>query len=274
MKTIKRGMQMNNAKLCITSWSYHRALESGKIDLDGFLRAARDAGAAGVDIVRGHFPSGGVGALRDAVNRARSMGLEVAALGMAGDLTYRGGTDRRKMKSELVQWVQLARAVDVSAIRIFAGDSSICDSAERRANSLLRSVAPLARKLQVRVAMENHWGISVNPDSAWRMLRGLPLPWVGSCLDIGNFSRDDRESLYGVKKLAPLAVHVHVKDFGGANKREGLDQAANIGIIRRSGYKGWFSLEYEGQEDELKEVPRAFARMAKAAGAAGFTAGR
>jgi sugar phosphate isomerase/epimerase len=255
---------MENAKLCITSWSYHRALGSGKMDLDGFLHAARDAGAAGVDIVKGHFPRGGISALRNSITRARAMGLEVVALGMAGDLTRRSGPARRKMGSDLTQWMRLAKSVDVSAIRVFAGDSSICDSAERRARSLLRSAAPLARKLRIRIAMENHWGISVNPDSAWRMLRGLPRPWIGSCLDIGNFSRDDRTSLYGVRRLAPLAVHVHVKDFGGANRREGLDQQASIGIIRRTGYQGWFSLEYEGEENELKEVPRAFARMKRA----------
>jgi len=259
---------MNKDRLCITSWSYHRALGSGKMDLDGFFHAARNAGAAGVDIVGGHFPRGGVSALRDAIARARAMGLEVVTLAMAGDLTRRSASARIKMRSDLGKWVRLARAMDVSAIRIFAGDSSVCDSAEKQARALLLSVSPLARRLRIRVAMENHWGISVNPDSSWRILRGLPLPWVGSCLDIGNFGRDDRESLYGVRRLAPLAVHVHVKDYGNANRREGLDQAASLGIIRHSGYQGWYSLEYEGEENELKEVPRAFARMARAASSA------
>ena len=256
---------MKTAKLCITTWSYHRSLGSGKMDLNGFFRAARSAGASGVDIVGGHFPRGGISALRDSIARAQAMGLEVVALAMAGDLTRRSGIERKKKGSDLVKWVRLAKSVDVSTIRVFAGDSSVCDSAERQAHSLLRSVAPLARKLRIKVAMENHWGISVNPDSSWRILRGLPLPWVGSCLDIGNFGHDDRKSLYGVRKLAPLAVHVHVKDYGSANRREGLDQSASIGIIRRTGYQGWFSLEYEGGENEMKEVPKAFARMKRAA---------
>jgi len=63
-------------------------------------------------------------------------------------------------------------------------------------------------------------------------------------------------------------VHVHIKDYGGANKRVGLDQAGRIGILRRSGYRGGFSLELDGEENELKEVPRAFARIARAAGSA------
>jgi len=234
------------------------------MDLGGFFRAARAMGATGVDIVAGHFPRGGVAALRAATDRAREMGLEVVALGMAGDLTLGAPAARRATISSIGRWLWLAHTVGARIIRVFAGASSARDAVENRTGSILRAVAPLARKLEVAVAVENHGGVT-NPDALYRALRRLPRPWVGACLDLGNFAPEDRATGYGVRKLAPVAVHVHVKDLGKDNAREGLDVAGGVGIIRKSGYRGWYCLEYEGPDGEAKAVPAAFSRMARAA---------
>ena len=95
-------------------------------------------------------------------------------------------------------------------------------------------------------------------------------------MDIGNFACVDEDALSAVRRAAPYAVHVHVKDFliksGATVAPSGSKWFSSRGgryirgttagdgaipipqcleILRKAGYDGWVSYEFEGAEDTL-----------------------
>ena len=58
-----------------------------------------------------------------------------------------------------------------------------------------------------------------------------------------------------IEACIPFATHVHVRDFYGERKAP-LDLDRVWQIFARSGYKGYMSAEYEGQEDPMTGVPK------------------
>ena len=60
-------------------------------------------------------------------------------------------------------------------------------------------------------------------------------------------------------ETAPHAVHVHAKfwhvDPRGAEPS--MDYPGLLAALRRRGYDGWITFEYEAAEDEATGVPRA-----------------
>ncbi len=75
--------------------------------------------------------------------------------------------------------------------------------------------------------------------------------------------RDPYERL---EKIAPKATYVHAKTYygGGVWYTLDLDYDRIAAMFRRHGYRGYISLEYEGQEDAKTAVPKSLALLRKA----------
>jgi sugar phosphate isomerase/epimerase len=82
-------------------------------------------------------------------------------------------------------------------------------------------------------------------------------------LDTGNFLEQPYERL---EKIAPRATHVHAKTYygGGTWYTLDLDYDRIAAMLRRHGYRGYVSLEYEGREDAKTAVPKSLAVLRKA----------
>lgn len=122
-----------------------------------------------------------------------------------------------------------------------------------RAAVALRGLAADAGAAGLPLGIENHWGISGDPAHLAGLIAAVASPWLGSCPDLGNFSRGvDPEA--GLRRLAPTAVIVHAKSHGfvadGREKR--IDYARLLPIFRQQGYAGPVTVEYEGGGDDLR----------------------
>ena len=100
----------------------------------------------------------------------------------------------------------------------------------------------------------------------------------GWLVDIGNFACADEDSVQAVGIAAPYAFHVHAKDFlkkpgtlidpgtGWFRSRSGhylrgtiaghgdIPIAQCVYALRRVGYDGFLSLEFEGMEENLPAI--------------------
>ena len=74
-------------------------------------------------------------------------------------------------------------------------------------------------------------------------------------LDTGNFLEDPYDQL---EMLADQTILMQAKTYYGGGKWYTLDlDYPRIGeIMRKAGYKGYISLEFEGEEDPLTAVPK------------------
>src|SRR5262249_16878951 len=87
-----------------------------------------------------------------------------------------------------------------------------------------------------------------------KLVRKVNHPYVHALPDFGNSygSGDADFAARAVKTLFPLAYGIaHVKP--GSNTAQGkemhVDLAANFAAAKAAGYKGYFSMEYEGNEE-------------------------
>jgi sugar phosphate isomerase/epimerase len=107
-------------------------------------------------------------------------------------------------------------------------------------------------------------------------------PELGLTYDVGNWLLADTDPLVALERLAPRIAHVHLKDwrvepdrgqpapgsFLGLDGRRYISAALGEGIIdlagalaalRRLGYHGYASIEYEGLDDPAPPLRRGVA---------------
>lgn len=111
-----------------------------------------------------------------------------------------------------------------------------------------------AEECGVVLGLENHWGLGRTADGVQRIVNAINSPWLMVTLDTGNFLEDPYDQL---EQLAGQAILMQAKTYYGGGKWYTLDlDYPRIGeIMRKAGYKGYISLEFEGNEDPLKAVP-------------------
>jgi len=103
--------------------------------------------------------------------------------------------------------------------------------------------------------LENHGGLTGTADGLIRILKAVDSDWVGALLDFGNYSKDPYAEF---EQTAPHTVMTHVKptsQFGDAH--DWVDYRRVAEIMRKVGYRGFLSIEYEEPgKDAMVEVPR------------------
>jgi sugar phosphate isomerase/epimerase len=123
-----------------------------------------------------------------------------------------------------------------------------------------QKLATEAAKRGVVMGLENHWGLGRTPEGVHRVVKAVDSPWLQVTLDTGNFLEDPYERL---ARLAPQTVLLQAKTyFGGGRWYElDLDYGRIAKILRDSGFNGWVSLEFEGNEDPLTGIPKSLALL-------------
>ena len=117
------------------------------------------------------------------------------------------------------------------------------------------TLVPEAAKRGVVMGLENHWGLGVTPEGIQRVLEAVSSEWLQVTLDTGNFLEDPYERL---ALLAPQTVLMQCKTYFGGGRwyTLDLDYARIAGIMRKAGFQGYVSLEFEGKENPLTAIPK------------------
>jgi sugar phosphate isomerase/epimerase len=138
-----------------------------------------------------------------------------------------------------------------------------------------RRLARTARSLGLDLLVENHGGITADPEVIVALVEGVGRDELKVLVDIGNFEplisvqmaamqgreipEVDVTPLYEkVARIAPYAHLVHAKthDFDDAGRPLRLDVARALRLVRDAGFTGPVSLEYEGNEGDPWENTR------------------
>lgn len=112
-----------------------------------------------------------------------------------------------------------------------------------------------AEECGVVLGLENHWGLGRTAAGVRRIVDEINSPWLKITLDTGNFLEDPYKQM---EELAPDAFLIQAKTYYGGGKWYTLDlDYRRIGeMMRKHNYKGYVSLEFEGNEDPLKAIPK------------------
>lgn len=145
----------------------------------------------------------------------------------------------------------------------------------------IREVTEYAATLGIRTCTENHGYILQDAERVETLIQTVNHPNYGWLVDMGNFLCGDDNPLRAVAVAAPYAFHCHVKDFlfkpfnaenpgkGWFNTRGGCYLRGTVAghgvvpirkcleILKKSGYQGVVSYEFEGMEENLPALEAA-----------------
>ncbi len=274
-------------KTCISTYSFWRAVQSGQITYSGILEKCKELGCSGVEFVVDDRAPDGKSDLADfwmnLADEARAMGLETPIYTTGANFFQR---DTDAEVERVKRHVDLAAACGIKLMRhdVTGAFYEGYDGPRTFAAVLpvvapaIREVAAYAQSKGVMTCSENHGRIVQDAERMLAVFAAVDHPNYRYLCDIGNFGGVDEDCAVSVSKLLPLIRHVHVKDAflrsgmlpdpgrGWNRTRAGNYRRATIfgqgdvptfqclQIIHASGYNGYYSLEFEGIEDNLTAI--------------------
>jgi sugar phosphate isomerase/epimerase len=250
----------------IAGWALNRSILRDKtMTLLDFPRlAGEEFGVGTIELVSTFFESQGAAYLNQLREEIAKHRLRVANIAVdTGTLATADPAARRTDLEAIKQWFHVARAVGAEAIRVNTGPAEPSDrTALARVIDGYRELAEHAEQSRVKLLIENHGGVSSEPQHIARILEGLPSPWFGTCPDVNNFVGDTWEE--GMRVMAPRAAAVHVKNHGydpsgvqSFTGRDGtprrFDLKRSLAILKEAGYGGPLNFEYNHVEPDERE---------------------
>jgi L-ribulose-5-phosphate 3-epimerase len=248
----------------ISTYSFWRFKNDDYRPAEKCLELAHELGFDGVELLQMQLPDTSPPALREIKRRAFTLGLP-----LMGYSTHQGfvSPEAQKRTDNILKTTQfLEEAYDLGTSKDFdelmknrgleprlegytddEGFKWVIDSFAR--------LVPEAEKRGVIMGLENHWGLGLTPEGVLRIVDAIKSPWLQVTLDTGNFLEEPYPKL---AMLAPHTVLLQAKTYfgGGEWYTLELDYQAIADIMRKAGYRGWISLEYEGKDPVIPSIKK------------------
>lgn len=251
-------------KLSCSSWSFHRTFEEDKVDqLEWIEKCGRELMLDGLELLDVHFPSTRKEYLRELKKRTTDLGLTIACMSVSNNFGKEKEEDRKKEAEKVKKWIDIGYYLGAPVLRIFAGwPETDKNELWPRMIHYLKESAKYAQEAGIVLGLENHnhKGFTRSVEDLLQILKEVRSEWLKVTLDTGDYIVDTGEinGYAAVEKVARLAVFVHAKLY--ELDEEGKDCKQDYGkifdILTRTEYRGFISVEYEGEEEELRAVPR------------------
>jgi sugar phosphate isomerase/epimerase len=250
--------------LSCESYSFDQLLKKKQMTLLDVPVRLKQLGIKGVSLNDIYFPSFDDTYLDqlDAAIHATDRVVTAFIIDLNGDFATDDDQKRRDNVEAVRRRLAAAKRLNAPVVRINVGATGKGEEADgtvgiARVIEAFKSLLPTAKDLGLKLAIENHWGVSTHADWVLRIIQGTDMQCVGSCLDFKNWPKD--ADLYDeVKKLAPRAFHTHAKAnaFGEDGEETGCDYARVFALLRHNGYRGAISIEWEGQGDCVEGITK------------------
>jgi sugar phosphate isomerase/epimerase len=122
----------------------------------------------------------------------------------------------------------------------------------------LKKCAALAAPRGLFLGVEDDGALTEKGERLVQMVKQADSPWVGVCLDIGNFKSDAYRQ---VELCLPYTVNLHLKtEVNDTAKQQPLDWDRLFRLVAPA-YRGYIALEYESSAPPRTAVPEAIARL-------------
>jgi len=267
-------------KISCSSQSLDRQFLNKKMDLPGFIRyASRTLGIPCIEIEDKHFASTTPQYIASIRAEVESNRLAVANLAFFCSFGYPTEAQNDAELARAVEWMGVARSIGSPNFRIFAGwmggqDPEIGRKGPAVAKSAaawdtmigyVKAACDRAREHGLNPVIENHnhGGFLSYSEEVLRLFAEVNRDNLTLLLDTGNYV----DGLEGIEKTAHLAKrHVHLK--AGVIREDGRDSSydfdAILAVLKKNGFDGALSIEYEGSQDESVCLPRIVAYLRSA----------
>jgi len=254
--------QSGKFRISLAEWSLHKSIRSKMMTNLDFPQVAREQfGIGGLEFVNTLWEAPTqyyLGRLKAQMKKFDVQGVLIMCDG-EGSMGHSDQKERLKAADLHRKWVDYAAELGCKTIRMnmyaekeAKSEGEIGEFLKHCRESFTR-ICEYAGQNQVNVAIENHGGISSNPDVLVRLMKMVNLPNFGTLPDFGNFPKG-ADKYEAVAKLMPYAKGVSFKcfDFGLDGKETTMDMDRMMQIVTKAGYgqngsSNWVGIEYEGE---------------------------
>ncbi|MBK7930902.1 MAG: sugar phosphate isomerase/epimerase [Bryobacterales bacterium] len=250
--------QSRKFKISLAQWSIHKAIQSRMVSNLDFPRIAREQfGIEGLEFVNALWEAPTEGYVSRLKRNMRETGTQCVLI-MCDNEGFMGAVDkaeRLRAADNHRKWIDITAELGGHAIRtnMYPGQKQPATPAEidtflgHCAESFAR-LCEYAKTRNINVIIENHGGVSSNPDVVVALMKKAGLANLGTLPDFGNFPKEV-DKYDAVQKLMPFAKGVSMKcfDFTPAADETTIDMARMMKIVAAAGYTGWVGIEYEGR---------------------------
>lgn len=285
-------------KISVSSYSFDQYIRAGKMSQLDCVKRAKEMGFDGVEFIElkpNESPT-----LEEQIvyakkirEEAEKYGVEIIAYTIGANL-YRSTESECKAEVERLKGqLDVAAALGAKVMRHDVCYSAVHNGRVVSFDKMLPTIAKnacvvteYAKTLGIKTCTENHGFIAQDSERVERLYNAVNSDNYGLLVDVGNFACADEDSVSAVSRVAPYAVHVHVKDFikypFGTEPQENYDYiltrgcnkivacavgegdipvAQCLAILKRAGYNGYVSIEYEGAEDCINGIEKGKANL-------------
>jgi sugar phosphate isomerase/epimerase len=193
---------------------------------------------------------------RAAVEGAQSAIVDIAV--DAGHSQYAADpAEREKSIAGSKHWIDVGAALGSPSIRTHINAAKDSKPDVGRAADTLSSIADYAAKKSVVVHLENDDPVSEDPFFIVQVIEKVHSPWLRALPDFGN-SLAAHDEAFQERAMEAMFAHAygicHVKEgeVGEDGKAVHVDLARTFGILRKHGYKGYCSIEYDAPGNPYK----------------------
>jgi len=269
-------------RIAVSTYSFWR-YRGKPLAVEKCIEQAADMGFDGVEILHIQMDGTSNATLQNLKRRAVSLGLDLCGFSTHQGFVSPDKEVRKKNIRHTIHCIELAYAMGIPTMRINTGRwgtvKSFDELMKRRGIEprlpgytdddafgwVIESIEqciPKAEECGVVMGLENHWGLGLTPEGVLRIVNAIKSPWLQVTLDTGNFLEDPYDRL---EKLAPYAILVQAKTYYGGGRwyTLELDYPRIAGIMKRHGYRGYISLEFEGNESPRTAIPKSLALLRK-----------
>ncbi len=232
--------------ISLAQWALVEEIRAGKWNTLDFPKIARqDFNLNGIEFVNTLFNLPTVAYLNTLKQNAADNAVQMLLIMVddEGDAAAPTKEDRRQFAINHRKWVDIAHYLGCHAIRTNCRgtENIIKDVALKFAAESYRLLLDYAKDSNVQVLIENHGGVSNDPDWMVRLMKEVNDPFFGTYPDWREPSADFDNYTYLEKTVS------YAKGMSYRNQPTEALTAKMIGLCTQHGYDGWYGIESNGR---------------------------
>ena len=267
----------SRSRLAVSTYSYWH-FKPPKTSIETVIEEAAAIGFEGVEILHRQMDDESPAYVNKLKRMVWERGMSMPLLSIHQDFVSPDAAERKKNIDHTRHCVELAVRLGIPAVRLNSGRWKTVatfddlmkvkgdepplkgytnDDAFNWCVDAINESLKTAEREGVTLCLENHWGLTTGVKMLLRIHKAVNSKWLGINLDTGNWPGDPYA---GIAALAPHATIVQAKTYygGGVWYTLDLDYKKIAGILKNAGYRGWISLEMEGNAPASESVRKSY----------------
>lgn len=267
----------------VSTYSFFKFGSPDKVQVEKCIELAADMGFDGVELLHVQMDRDSQAYLNQLKRRAFTLGLDLMGLSTHQTFVSPEEAVRKKNIEHTVRCLEIAYQLGIPTVRVNTGrwgtsknfdelmankgieprlEGYTDDEGFKWVIDSYQILAQKAEELGVVMGLENHWGLGRTAEGVLRVVDAVNSAWLQVTLDTGNFLENMYEQM---DALASKTVLVQAKTYfgGGTWYTLEIDYPQVAALLKRHGYRGYISLEFEGKENYKTAVPRSLAMLKK-----------